>query len=93
VTNEGEESALDLETRDLCPDGACIGVLGADGRCGECGRSATGGPDEERPRKADLAEAQADPDFDSDRELCPDGACIGVLGSDGRCRECGRSGA
>lgn len=25
------------------------------------------------------------------RRLCPDGACIGVLGADGRCRVCGIS--
>jgi hypothetical protein len=29
--------------------------------------------------------------FDPHRRLCPDGACIGVIGSDGRCRVCGRS--
>jgi hypothetical protein len=29
--------------------------------------------------------------FDSHRRLCPDGACIGVIGDDGRCRVCGRS--
>jgi hypothetical protein len=28
--------------------------------------------------------------FDPHRGLCPDGACIGVIGSDGRCRVCGR---
>lgn len=27
----------------------------------------------------------------SKRRLCPDGACIGVLGDDGRCRTCGRA--
>jgi hypothetical protein len=27
----------------------------------------------------------------SKRRLCTDGACIGVIGDDGRCRECGRS--
>jgi hypothetical protein len=26
------------------------------------------------------------------RRLCPDGACIGVIGADGRCRVCGRAG-
>jgi len=31
--------------------------------------------------------------FDSHRRLCPDGACIGVIGDDGRCRVCGRSAA
>ena len=29
--------------------------------------------------------------FDPHRRLCPDGACIGVVGDDGRCRVCGRS--
>jgi hypothetical protein len=29
--------------------------------------------------------------FDPHRTLCPDGACIGVIGEDGRCRVCGRS--
>jgi hypothetical protein len=24
-----------------------------------------------------------------DRELCPDGACIGLIGSDGKCKVCG----
>ena len=28
----------------------------------------------------------------ADRRLCPDGSCIGVVGSDGRCRTCGRAG-
>lgn len=29
--------------------------------------------------------------FDSHRRLCPDGACIGVIGDDGRCHVCGRA--
>ncbi len=29
--------------------------------------------------------------FDPRRRLCPDGACIGVIGDDGRCRVCGRT--
>jgi hypothetical protein len=28
----------------------------------------------------------------ADRRLCPDGSCIGLVGSDGRCRVCGRAG-
>lgn len=27
----------------------------------------------------------------SERRLCPDGSCIGLLGADGRCRVCGRA--
>ena len=29
--------------------------------------------------------------FDAKRRLCPDGACIGVIGPNGRCSECGRA--
>ena len=34
-----QESSFDPGTRRLCPDGACIGVLNAEGVCGECGRT------------------------------------------------------
>ena len=30
--------------------------------------------------------------FDPKRRLCPDGSCIGVIGPDGRCSVCGRTG-
>jgi len=33
----------------------------------------------------------SDTSFDSNRRLCPDGSCVGVIGPDGRCPECGRS--
>jgi hypothetical protein len=29
-------------TRQLCPDGSCIGLIGGDGRCKVCGRAANG---------------------------------------------------
>lgn len=29
---------LAMENRRLCPDGNCIGILGADGRCVVCGQ-------------------------------------------------------
>ena len=32
-----------------------------------------------------------DTKFDSRRRLCPDGSCIGVIGPNGRCSECGRA--
>ena len=32
-------------------------------------------------------------DGDDDRQLCPDGNCIGLIGSDGKCKVCGRSAA
>ena len=39
-------------------------------------------------------ETDGDPDADGDidwenRTLCSDESCIGVIGSDGRCKECG----
>ena len=37
------ETSFDSKRR-LCPEGSCIGVIGADGRCSECGRSADGKP-------------------------------------------------
>jgi hypothetical protein len=30
--------------------------------------------------------------FDPKRKLCPDGACVGVIGADGRCSVCGQAG-
>ena len=38
----GEPISTDPEwgSRKLCPDGGCIGVLGDDGKCKVCGRSA-----------------------------------------------------
>ena len=40
-SNENEEknqSADDWENRVLCSDESCIGVIGPDGRCKECGK-------------------------------------------------------
>ena len=34
----------DWGTRRLCPDGSCIGLIGADGHCKVCGRAAAGAP-------------------------------------------------
>ena len=78
--------------RELCPDGACVGVLGPDGACKVCGARpdgtrgpvSAGSPDREDPTDSDL-----EFDDDSDRELCPDGACVGLIGPDGRCKVCG----
>jgi hypothetical protein len=99
---------IDFATRRLCPDGACIGVIGPEGRCKVCGKldpgaaAADGDVDTDADADADAgadagADADADADagtdgaFDEERELCPDGACIGLIGSDGRCRVCGRA--
>jgi hypothetical protein len=137
------------DERQLCPDGACVGVIGPDGTCKVCGRAAPNWGDERKrglidpPDDEDAAEASADStlvsdddeddddlddDEDSDdedddedyddeddaepddgngamqtapattaapvewtaRQLCSDGACIGVIGEDGRCKVCGK---
>ncbi len=37
---QGEGDPLLMENRRACPDGNCIGILGADGRCIICGSRA-----------------------------------------------------
>jgi hypothetical protein len=86
---------FDEADRELCPDGNCTGLLGADGHCKVCGLGKDGS------RFADKAEAgleaelkehadEIEREFD-DRKLCPDGNCTGLLGEDGRCKVCGAS--
>jgi hypothetical protein len=135
----------DWDHRQLCSDGACVGVIGDDGTCKTCGRAAANWG-EERKRglleTADSASAldededddddddddddaddgagddDGDDDDDDDddedegdedggvigatagapaewgqRTLCPDGACVGVIGDDGKCKTCGRAAA
>jgi hypothetical protein len=94
---------FDPAARELCPDGACLGVLGSDGRCRVCGRSGEGvkaAPrDAARPPAAAavLPSASAGDEggafADDERRLCPDGACVGLVGPDGRCKVCGATGA
>jgi hypothetical protein len=106
------------ERRVLCSDGNCIGVIGADGCCKECGKPYEGdlplavtGSDaitdnveselSNSDQKADQfndsmdeASAEESPPSEDDwenRTLCIDESCIGVVGPDGRCKECGKS--
>ncbi len=106
-----DKAEIDWENRILCSDESCIGVVGPDGRCKECGRPFEGGgalptsaePVEEVHEPAAVAPAPAAPDGAADetaaqagddswenRTLCSDESCIGVIGPDGRCRECGK---
>ncbi|HEX3698725.1 MAG TPA: hypothetical protein VH374_25375 [Polyangia bacterium] len=45
-----DETAFDPTRRRLCPDGACVGLIGDEGRCKVCGMPA--GPDHD-PAAAD----------------------------------------
>ena len=103
------KSQLDIDwgDRTLCSDGNCIGVIGTDGRCKECGKPLNQEPegegpetqeefdDEDRPFEDESSSTDENSsvptDIDwGDRTLCSDGNCIGVIGTDGRCKECGK---
>jgi hypothetical protein len=95
--NENELDPAFDSSRRLCPDGDCVGVIGQDGKCSECGRAASGEPAPDEPvatETADDAVAETAPRpnddgaFDPNRRLCTDDACIGVIGEDGRCKVC-----
>lgn len=84
----------DWESRTLCGDGCCIGIIGKNGRCKECGKTleetskdgnATGSYS---PQNSNLHDDNP-LDWDN-RVLCSDGACIGIIGHDGRCTQCGK---
>jgi hypothetical protein len=66
-----EETAFNPRRR-LCPDGSCVGVLGADGRCSVCQRpaGADGESGVEAPAEA-FARADADADDDADGNDLP----------------------
>ena len=103
-TEEESAEEFDPARRRLCPDGACVGVIGADERCGVCGRTeaeaaagAEPAPAFEHGGDANALEQRGVPDsggdavgFDPTRRLCDDGSCVGVVGDDGVCRTCGR---
>ena len=120
MEKEDTKSSIDLEweNRTLCRDENCIGVIGEDGRCKECGLAYDGSlptqahatPADDFPLEPQDAETETpmpDPtaatamapkineekDEDNNwenRTLCVDESCIGVIGSDGRCKECGK---
>jgi hypothetical protein len=102
------------ENRVLCSDESCIGVIGPNGRCKECGRPFEGelpadfNPDDSGQWPEDKHVTDKDPTHEhasdakqeteteitddewSQRTLCSDESCIGVIGPDGRCKECGK---
>ena len=109
---ETSYSSIDWDNRILCEDGNCIGVIGPDGKCKECGKKYEGAlpenfdsaeqPQSDGPGETDETDTPAqtaadepaaeneDSDDWSNRQLCSDGNCIGIIGPDGRCKECGK---
>jgi len=120
MENKETKSQADIEweQRKLCRDESCIGVIGPDGRCKECGLPFEEGPSDEtkaEPATENLEKAETEEELeevateeeleevaeggakksDADleweqRKLCVDESCIGVIGPDGRCKECGK---
>jgi hypothetical protein len=103
------QADIDWENRTLCIDENCIGVVGPDGCCKECGKTYEGftppseepvavdtdTPPEEEVTSVDEIDASnaTETHFDDsweNRTLCSDESCIGVIGPDGRCKECGK---
>ena len=115
VPEENQEdiafNSNDWNNRVLCSDGNCIGVIGSDGRCKECGKKYEGdlpaqspsenedqtvAPEQETVDSSsatteihEVADAPLDDEWEN-RVLCSDDACIGVIGPDGKCKECGK---
>ena len=97
---------IEWENRILCSDESCIGVIGPDGRCKECGLLFEGeftpiadegdyidAEDETPDDYEEFPEEDRDEHGDIDwenRTLCVDESCIGVIGPDGKCKECGK---
>ncbi len=107
---------LEWKNRVLCSDEGCIGVLGPDGHCKECGLAYQGelppaftsvsfeashahpSTDQEIDDTPEELEVAPDQEAATDnaeeewaqRTLCSDESCIGVIGPDGCCKECGK---
>jgi hypothetical protein len=102
ISHESSSSENDWDDRTLCSDGNCIGIIGADGRCKECGKPYDGPQFKDSVLEEDITheeeediEDEQEEDAGSnrweDRQLCSDGNCIGVIGPDGTCKECGKA--
>lgn len=84
-----------------CSDESCIGVIGLDGKCTECGRAYEGktascAVDSNSSNAAyrlsdqEINSHASAEDQGENRVLCSDEFCIGVIGLDGKCTECGK---
>lgn len=94
--DQDEYGHLDLQSRELCPDGTCIGLIGPDRRCKICGALAQP-KTKTQPKDTETAsnlsfktpvEEKSGPVNLKDRILCSDGNCIGVIGENGLCKVC-----
>jgi hypothetical protein len=94
----------DWGKRILCSDESCIGTIGPDGRCRECGKPYEGELSaedvtskekvvtvEEPKPVSSKTDTESDDDWDK-RVLCSDETCIGTIGEGGKCKACGKPG-
>lgn len=93
---------IDWDKRVLCSDESCIGTIGPDDKCQECGKPYEGVLPEvhgkeavqsaatEKTATVSVEGAGSDDDWEN-RVLCSDGSCIGIIGPYGKCKECGKS--
>jgi hypothetical protein len=101
-SGDGRPAASEWENRRLCSDETCIGVIGPNGCCKECGKPYAGDPAADMPKPPPIPvqslppaspvadEAAVSEDDWEHRRLCSDETCIGVIGPNGRCKECGK---
>ena len=87
-----EETTFDPRRRRLCPDGACVGLIGDNGRCKICGAPAGGTPPaaglEPAPGKdEDTTTLVIEPDSEADAPVVVAGVA-GAEGFDPRRRLC-----
>ena len=91
----------DWGKRILCSDESCIGTIGPNGKCRECGKPYEGEIPSghgasgnqavavEEQKRVSSTDTDSGDDWDK-RILCSDESCIGTIGPDGKCRECGK---
>jgi hypothetical protein len=86
------EKTEDAEATILCGLTGCFGIVGENGLCRKCGRESARKPAKSLfKKKANITDNQ--PDFQHKmpiRTLCNDGNCIGIIGENGCCNECGK---
>ena len=83
-----EETAFNPKRR-LCPDGSCVGVLGADGRCSVCRRTAGAG-DESLAESFTESPDEARAEVSADDAPATERANGATVGADGVCGTCGQ---
>ena len=88
MSDASNDKPADWNNRELCPDGACVGVIGRDGRCSVCGNTAPGWS-ERAVGDAAAPAPDPDPEHEPDQDepaarVEREGEIIDAEASDGR---------